>query len=123
MKFMIEYKIRTAGLNHDQNLANQEALLNAMLYMSAGSAEPPPVLRTGWEAIWQRRWADRRRAAGHPQRRSSAVIGADGGRARCDLASCRRGGCPPPGRPGGHNANPASRSDCSPGRSEERRVG
>jgi len=29
MKFMIEYKIRTAGLNHDQNLANQEALLNA----------------------------------------------------------------------------------------------
>jgi hypothetical protein len=29
MKFMIEYKIRTAGLSHDQNLANQEALLNA----------------------------------------------------------------------------------------------
>ena len=29
MKFMIEYKIRTTGLNHDQNLANQEALLNA----------------------------------------------------------------------------------------------
>lgn len=29
MKYMIEYEIRTAGLSHDQNLANQEALLNA----------------------------------------------------------------------------------------------
>ncbi len=29
MKFMIEYEIRTAGLGHDQNLANQEALLTA----------------------------------------------------------------------------------------------
>ena len=26
---MIEYKIRTAGLSHDQNFANQEALINA----------------------------------------------------------------------------------------------
>jgi hypothetical protein len=29
MKLMIEYEIRTAGLNHDQSFANQEALLNA----------------------------------------------------------------------------------------------
>jgi len=29
MKYMIEYEIRTAGLSHDQNLANQAALLNA----------------------------------------------------------------------------------------------
>lgn len=29
MKFMIEYSVRTAGLSHDQNFANQEALLNA----------------------------------------------------------------------------------------------
>jgi hypothetical protein len=27
MKYMIEYQIRTAGLTHDQNLANQDALL------------------------------------------------------------------------------------------------
>lgn len=27
MKYMVEYSIRTAGLSHDQNLANQEALL------------------------------------------------------------------------------------------------
>jgi hypothetical protein len=26
---MIEYKIRTSGLSHEQNLANQEGLLNA----------------------------------------------------------------------------------------------
>ena len=35
MKYMVEYAIRTAGLNHDQNLANQEALLKAF-----GSWEP-----------------------------------------------------------------------------------
>ena len=29
MKYMIEYEVRTAGLSHDQNLDNQEALLNA----------------------------------------------------------------------------------------------
>jgi hypothetical protein len=29
MKYMIEYAVRTAGLSHDQNFANQEALLNA----------------------------------------------------------------------------------------------
>ena len=29
MKYMIEYTVRTAGLSHDQNFANQEALLNA----------------------------------------------------------------------------------------------
>ena len=29
MKYMIEYSIRTAGLSHDQNLDNQEALLKA----------------------------------------------------------------------------------------------
>ncbi len=29
MKYMIEYSVRTAGLSHDQNFANQEALLNA----------------------------------------------------------------------------------------------
>ena len=29
MKYVIEYEIRTAGLTHDQNLANQDALLKA----------------------------------------------------------------------------------------------
>ena len=29
MKYMVEYKVRAAGLSHDQNLANQEALVNA----------------------------------------------------------------------------------------------
>ena len=29
MKYMIEYQIRNAGLSHDQNLTNQEALINA----------------------------------------------------------------------------------------------
>ena len=29
MKYVLEYKIRTAGLSHDQNFANQEALLTA----------------------------------------------------------------------------------------------
>ena len=29
MKYMIEYEVRTAGLSHDQNLANQDALLKA----------------------------------------------------------------------------------------------
>jgi Protein of unknown function (DUF3303) len=29
VKYMIEYKVRTAGLSHDQNFANQEALINA----------------------------------------------------------------------------------------------
>ena len=29
MKYMIEYTIRSAGLTHDQNFANSEALLNA----------------------------------------------------------------------------------------------
>ena len=29
MKYMIEYSVRTGGLSHDQNFANQEALLNA----------------------------------------------------------------------------------------------
>ena len=29
MKYMVEYQIRTAGLTHDQNLANQDALLKA----------------------------------------------------------------------------------------------
>ena len=29
MKYMIEYSVRMAGLTHDQNLANQEALLTA----------------------------------------------------------------------------------------------
>ena len=30
MKYVIEYQIRTAGLTHDQNLANQDALLKAV---------------------------------------------------------------------------------------------
>ena len=29
MKYMIEYSVRTAGLSHDQNFANQDALLKA----------------------------------------------------------------------------------------------
>jgi hypothetical protein len=29
MKYMIEYEIRAAGLSHDQNLANQDALVKA----------------------------------------------------------------------------------------------
>ena len=29
MKYMIEYSIRTAGLSHDENFDNQEALLKA----------------------------------------------------------------------------------------------
>ena len=29
MKYMIEYSVRTAGLTHDQNFANQAALLTA----------------------------------------------------------------------------------------------
>ncbi len=29
MKYMIEYSVRTAGLSHDENFANQQALLNA----------------------------------------------------------------------------------------------
>jgi len=29
MKYVVEYDIRTAGLTHDQNLANQDALLQA----------------------------------------------------------------------------------------------
>ena len=29
MKYMVEYQIRTNGLTHDQNLANQDALLRA----------------------------------------------------------------------------------------------
>ncbi|MGH9080437.1 MAG: DUF3303 domain-containing protein [Acidimicrobiales bacterium] len=29
MKYVIEYEIRTAGLTHDQNIANQDALLKA----------------------------------------------------------------------------------------------
>ena len=29
MKYMVEFAVRTAGLSHDQNLANQEALLKA----------------------------------------------------------------------------------------------
>ena len=29
MKYVIEYEIRTAGLTHDQNFANQDALLKA----------------------------------------------------------------------------------------------
>ena len=29
MKYMIEYSVRTAGLSHDQNLDNQEALTKA----------------------------------------------------------------------------------------------
>lgn len=29
MKYMIEYSVRMAGLSHDENFANQEALLNA----------------------------------------------------------------------------------------------
>ena len=29
MKYVLEYKIRTAGLSHDQNFANLEALLTA----------------------------------------------------------------------------------------------
>ena len=29
MKYMIEYSVRTAGLSHNENFANQEALLNA----------------------------------------------------------------------------------------------
>ncbi len=29
MKYVIEYQIRTAGLTHDQNFANQDALLTA----------------------------------------------------------------------------------------------
>jgi Protein of unknown function (DUF3303) len=29
MKYMIEYSVRTAGLSHDQNFANQDALLRA----------------------------------------------------------------------------------------------
>ena len=29
MKYMIEYSVRTAGLSHSENFANQQALLNA----------------------------------------------------------------------------------------------
>jgi prophage DNA circulation protein len=29
VKYVLEYKIRTAGLSHDQNFGNQEALINA----------------------------------------------------------------------------------------------
>ena len=29
MKYMIEYEVRTVGLSHEQNLANQDALLKA----------------------------------------------------------------------------------------------
>src|SRR5437660_50293 len=29
MKYMIEYSVRTAGLTHEQNFANQDALLKA----------------------------------------------------------------------------------------------
>ena len=29
MKYMVEYQVRTTGLTHDQNLANQDALLRA----------------------------------------------------------------------------------------------
>lgn len=29
MKYMIEYSVRTAGLSHNENFANQEGLLNA----------------------------------------------------------------------------------------------
>ena len=29
MKYMVEYQVRTVGLSHDQNLANQDALLKA----------------------------------------------------------------------------------------------
>jgi hypothetical protein len=29
MKYVVEYEIRTAGLTHDQNFANQDALLKA----------------------------------------------------------------------------------------------
>ena len=29
VKYMIEYEVRNAGLSHDQNFANQEALINA----------------------------------------------------------------------------------------------
>jgi hypothetical protein len=29
VKYMIEYQIRAAGLSHDQNLTNQEALIKA----------------------------------------------------------------------------------------------
>jgi Protein of unknown function (DUF3303) len=29
VKYVLEYKIRTAGLSHDQNFASQEALINA----------------------------------------------------------------------------------------------
>jgi hypothetical protein len=29
VKYMVEYEVRAAGLSHDQNLANQEALVNA----------------------------------------------------------------------------------------------
>jgi hypothetical protein len=29
VKYMLEYEVRTAGLSHDQNFANQEALLTA----------------------------------------------------------------------------------------------
>ena len=29
MKYMIEYEVRTAGLSHDQNFANQQALIDA----------------------------------------------------------------------------------------------
>ncbi len=29
MKYMVEYNVRTVGLTHDQNFANQEALLTA----------------------------------------------------------------------------------------------
>ena len=29
MKYMIDYKIRTAGVSHDQNFASLEALINA----------------------------------------------------------------------------------------------
>ncbi len=29
MKYMIEYSVRTAGLSHNENFANQAALLNA----------------------------------------------------------------------------------------------
>jgi hypothetical protein len=29
LKYVVEYEIRTAGLTHDQNMANQDALLKA----------------------------------------------------------------------------------------------
>jgi hypothetical protein len=39
MKYMIEYAVRTAGLSHDQNFANQDALLRAF-----GKWQPEPGL-------------------------------------------------------------------------------